>query len=83
MRVTSLIALGAGLALGQTDAFVTGLEAFRYGDYAAAEREFTRSASEGTEPRARTFLALTPAPVDVGRRNRTWKTRSSPQLATF
>ena len=61
MRVISLIALGAVLASGQTDAFVTGLEAFRGGDYAAAEREFTRSASEGNEPRARTFLALTMA----------------------
>ena len=51
MRVTSLIALCAVSAFGQTDAFVTGLEAFRGGDYAAAEREFTRAASEGTEPR--------------------------------
>jgi tetratricopeptide (TPR) repeat protein len=59
MRVISLIALWAVSAFGQTDAFVTGLEAFRGADYAAAEREFTRSASEGTEPRARTFLALT------------------------
>ena len=59
MRVISLIALGAVLASGQTDAFINGLEAFRGGDYAAAEREFTRSASEGKEPRARTFLALT------------------------
>ena len=61
MRATSLIALCAVSAFGQTDAFVTGLEAFRGGDYAAAEREFTRAASEGTEPRARTFLALTQA----------------------
>jgi tetratricopeptide (TPR) repeat protein len=59
MRVIRLIALCAVSAVGQTDAFVTGLEAFRGGDYARAEREFTRSASEGTEPRARTFLALT------------------------
>ena len=59
MRVISLIALCAVLAFGQSDAFVRGLEAFRGGDYAAAEREFTRSATEGTEPRARTFLALT------------------------
>ena len=59
MRVISLIALCAVPAFGQSDAFVAGLEAFRGGDYAAAEREFTRSASEGTEPRARTFLALT------------------------
>ena len=29
------------------------------GDYAAAEREFTRAASAGTEPNARAFLALT------------------------
>ena len=59
MRVISLIALCALPAFGQNDAFVRGLEAFRGGDYTAAEREFTRSATEGTEPRARTFLALT------------------------
>src|SRR3954454_14342044 len=59
MRVISLIALFAGLASAQADAFVVGLEALRTGDYATAEREFARSASEGTEPRARTFLALT------------------------
>jgi tetratricopeptide (TPR) repeat protein len=59
MRVINLIALCAVSALGQSDAFVAGLEAFRDGDYAAAERELTRSAADGTEPRARTFLALT------------------------
>jgi tetratricopeptide (TPR) repeat protein len=59
MRVISLIALSAVAAFSQTDAFVSGLEAFRGGDYATAEREFTRSTSEGTEPRARVFLALT------------------------
>jgi tetratricopeptide (TPR) repeat protein len=59
MRVISLIALCAVPAFGQSDAFVRGLEAFRGGDYVVAQREFTSSATEGTEPRARTFLALT------------------------
>jgi tetratricopeptide (TPR) repeat protein len=59
MRVINLIAVAAALASAQSDAFVAGLEAYRGGDYAAAEREFTRAASAGTEPNARALLALT------------------------
>ena len=51
--------LAAALLAAQTDSFVTALEAFHKGDYAAAERGFRDAVKQGSEPRARTFLALT------------------------
>jgi tetratricopeptide (TPR) repeat protein len=58
MRVISLLAL-AVLAAAQGDPLLSGLEAFHRGDYAAAERAFRESLKTGSDPRARTFLALT------------------------
>lgn len=52
-----LLALGAG----QNDHLVKGLEAFRRGDYRAAELEFTEAARQGGDRRAADFLALTAA----------------------
>ena len=43
------------LAAAQDDSFVPGLQAFRNGDYAAAETRFSQS----SDSRAKTFLALT------------------------
>lgn len=57
MRVISLLLAAACAMWAQADTFVPGLEAFRRGDYAAAEQAFRGS----TEARARTFLALTQA----------------------
>lgn len=55
MRATRLFFAVAALAIGQSDPFVHGLEAFNRGDYTTAERELKQS----RDPRARTFLALT------------------------
>jgi tetratricopeptide (TPR) repeat protein len=58
MRAISLV-LFAALAAAQSDPLLSGLEAFRKGDYAAAERDFRESLKAGADPRATTFLALT------------------------
>lgn len=54
MRGISFFALAA-LASAQGDSFVNGLEAFRRGDYPAAERELRAS----KDPRGPAFLAIT------------------------
>ncbi len=54
-RTLAILLLFASWASAQTDAFIKGLEAFHKGDYPAAEA-LLRSSSD---PRARTFLALT------------------------
>jgi len=58
MRATSLF-LFAALAAAQQDPLLSGLEAFHKGDYAQAERAFRESLGAGSDPRAKTFLALT------------------------
>jgi tetratricopeptide (TPR) repeat protein len=58
MRATSFL-LTAMLAAAQSDALLSGLQAFHRGDYAQAERAFRESLQKGADPRARAFLALT------------------------
>lgn len=58
MRAINLL-LFAALAAAQTDPLLTGLEAFHKGDYPLAERSFRESLKKTSDPRARTFLALT------------------------
>ena len=55
MRATSFFLVFAALVFAQSDPLVSGLEAFKRGDYATAERELKQS----HDPRARVFLALT------------------------
>lgn len=59
MRVISAL-LFATIAVAQSDPLVSGLEAFRRGDYETAERELKRS----TDPRAAVGLALTQAAMN-------------------
>ena len=58
MRVISFL-LFAALAAAQSDPLLSGLQAFRKGDYASAERDFREALKSSPDPRARTFLALT------------------------
>ena len=54
-RYGAVAATFGALAFAQGDPFLAGLEAYHHGNYAAAEKSF-RAASD---PRAKTFLALT------------------------
>jgi tetratricopeptide (TPR) repeat protein len=56
---TCLAVLFSALATAQSDPLLTGLDAFRRGDYASAERNLRESLKTGPDPRAQTFLALT------------------------
>lgn len=58
MRVISFF-LFAVLAAAQQDPLLSGLEAFHHGDYAQAETSFREALKTHSDPRAKTFLALT------------------------
>jgi tetratricopeptide (TPR) repeat protein len=53
--------LFAAAAAAQSDPLVNGLEAFNRGNYASAERDFREAVKQGSDPRARTLLAITVA----------------------
>jgi tetratricopeptide (TPR) repeat protein len=55
MQAISLLLI-AGLAAAQSDALIRGIEAFKKGDYAAAERELRPVSGD---PRAQAFLGMT------------------------
>ena len=58
--VLAACALAASLA-AQGNRLVEGLEAYKKGDYAAAERSFRQAADQGGDPRAASLLALVQA----------------------
>jgi tetratricopeptide (TPR) repeat protein len=58
MRALLLVLLTV-FAFAQGDPLVSGLDAFRRGDYIAAERNLKESLKQREDPRARAFLALT------------------------
>ncbi len=56
---TYVVFLIAGIAVAQSDALLSGLEAFQKGNYTVAEQRLKESLKQKDDPRARAFLALT------------------------
>jgi tetratricopeptide (TPR) repeat protein len=56
---TLIACVFVAVAGAQGDPLLSGLEAFRRGSYAVAERDFREAVKQGSDQRARTFLALT------------------------